>query len=718
MTSLDREWLQGFFGSGNALSLDKIRSAEYPGPFQARLDVMLRRCVGDNLPFLLPRVDDDRRLSFYVVAKSRQELIEVQRVLQAYLGNVDTYLDPRIFVQAHDDVEASLLTRCPFGFTKIVVPVQVSQDKPRSYEVFDKIEEAIEQFGNKPASLAVVRRNIGRILRDFFTACSRQDSQAAVEYLDEAKATHELSGRNLISLELQALAASSKWSALLQHPRTPDLVSGRAPRRIVQIILRAIGNVVVNADEYEESNANQIRESLQAMMPIFQRRPNLDKGDSEQLWKTWCIGAALFGNSVFLEEGISRRVEGRWAKSVAKWAGLESSLQTHRETSLKSELAAPPTFEVAISLLKQALTLDPDDGLEIYTRLATYPVEILEELKAHRTLCSVWDSLSSEYANPIRTRGWGGWLASLLVQPWEALSVQELSESCPYWGSETWNEKEVIEKLYELAESDHASEVRNILPILLEWMVDKNIELTAPFLSTTTLILSSDDALSVQDLGLYSIFLDSLTHAVHTEEDYRDIVSAARHCWGRVQSVNALEPALEVMDALLDGVCADEQSRLQYWNSIQEFCLGSWNRLALEQQLLILRCSEDVTGTVSQFPAIEEPGQEYLDHQPDLAGMRLAIYSLTEGAAKRAREVLERMFPALEIKLNHDKTATAVLVNLAKTADYFVFASRSASHQAFYPVTKKRDEILYPAGKGSSSIIRCFLDAIGAGSES
>jgi hypothetical protein len=97
-----------------------------------------------------------------------------------------------------------------------------------------------------------------------------------------------------------------------------------------------------------------------------------------------------------------------------------------------------------------------------------------------------------------------------------------------------------------------------------------------------------------------------------------------------------------------------------------------------------------------------------------MTSKRLAIYTLTEGAARRAGAVLADLFPALDIRLNHDKSATTELVNLADTADFFIFASRSAAHQAFYPVTKRRDDILYPAGKGSSSIIRCFLDAVKA----
>ena len=166
------------------------------------------------------------------------------------------------------------------------------------------------------------------------------------------------------------------------------------------------------------------------------------------------------------------------------------------------------------------------------------------------------------------------------------------------------------------------------------------------------------------------------------------------------------------MDVLLDSASADSQARLNYWNALQEFCLTDWRRLTDDQQLLVLRTSEDAVGSSDQFPPLQRMEENVPFEQLDLINKRLAIYTLAEGAGRRAGTVLSELFPRLEIQLNHDKSATNALANLAKTADYFVFASRSAAHQAFYSVTRQREDILFPAGRGSSSIVRCFLEAI------
>ncbi|RRV47823.1 hypothetical protein EGJ09_07375 [Pseudomonas sp. p106] len=98
---------------------------------------------------------------------------------------------------------------------------------------------------------------------------------------------------------------------------------------------------------------------------------------------------------------------------------------------------------------------------------------------------------------------------------------------------------------------------------------------------------------------------------------------------------------------------------------------------------------------------------------PDLQGKLLAIYTLTEGAARRARDVLEIIFKGLKVEINSDHSSTPALCHLAKTADYFVFSSRSSKHQAFYPVISVRKDIIYPHGKGASSIIREFIEGVG-----
>ena len=79
----------------------------------------------------------------------------------------------------------------------------------------------------------------------------------------------------------------------------------------------------------------------------------------------------------------------------------------------------------------------------------------------------------------------------------------------------------------------------------------------------------------------------------------------------------------------------------------------------------------------------------------------IGIYTLTEAAGARAKAALKELFPTCTIEVNSDTVCTSGLANLARTADFFVFAWRSSSHQAFFCVKDAlsgRDPV-YAAGK-------------------
>ena len=71
--------------------------------------------------------------------------------------------------------------------------------------------------------------------------------------------------------------------------------------------------------------------------------------------------------------------------------------------------------------------------------------------------------------------------------------------------------------------------------------------------------------------------------------------------------------------------------------------------------------------------------------------------------------MLENLFPGLIVEVNHDHVATDALITLAQKAEYFIFAAKSAKHQAFFPVKRIREDLIYPKGKGASSIVREFM---------
>jgi hypothetical protein len=96
-----------------------------------------------------------------------------------------------------------------------------------------------------------------------------------------------------------------------------------------------------------------------------------------------------------------------------------------------------------------------------------------------------------------------------------------------------------------------------------------------------------------------------------------------------------------------------------------------------------------------------------------LTGKTIGIYTLTEAAGERAKTALKELFPTCTVEVNSDTVCTSSLTNLARTADIFVFAWRSSSHQAFFRVKDAlggRDPI-YASGKGTASLVNAVRAA-------
>jgi len=88
---------------------------------------------------------------------------------------------------------------------------------------------------------------------------------------------------------------------------------------------------------------------------------------------------------------------------------------------------------------------------------------------------------------------------------------------------------------------------------------------------------------------------------------------------------------------------------------------------------------------------------------------------LAEAAGARAQTALEAMFPGASVVVNSDLVCTDQLTALAEGADIFVFAWKSASHQALYCIKNAtmKVEPAYALGKGTASIVRAVLDQVG-----
>jgi 5,10-methylene-tetrahydrofolate dehydrogenase/methenyl tetrahydrofolate cyclohydrolase len=99
-----------------------------------------------------------------------------------------------------------------------------------------------------------------------------------------------------------------------------------------------------------------------------------------------------------------------------------------------------------------------------------------------------------------------------------------------------------------------------------------------------------------------------------------------------------------------------------------------------------------------------------------IQGKVIGIYTLTESSGHRAQQLLQNWFPDLDVRVSNDHGGSDHLKNIARQSDFLIVAAKSAKHAAtdFIKAERPADKspLIYPSGKGSSSIVDAVFSAL------
>lgn len=708
-------WLSDFFHADNSICLESVLQGKYDQLSQGLFSPLIVPASMGEWPFVLPmKTKYGRELFFYGGAQDPRRLSELRSVMRSFLGSADVYPDLLLIKEPETIAEQALLKRSPNGIIKVTLLDQ--SDTPAKKRVYQALAKMLELYEERPDITVDLVRPTGRILRDFFSACSARDGDAAFRFYEELKGSGKLSRRNLLSLELQALAAGKHWQDILDHPQLSDLLRGRVPIRVTILLLRALGHSGLYDLCVSQGLSAETTESAKAMCsrvnPIFRSPPALESSTSfEDDWKIWAIGASLVGVSGYSKD-VPGFIDQGWLASLAEWAGTP---ETEGPNDVPTITPKPNDLNAITQLLQQSLTASPSELEQIVAQIEALPDEALSRLEQFPRLSELWSSLKAE--RRASDGGWSSWIEQIM-QPGpdtDALE-QECINSSPYWTSDTFDPHQVRELLESNNVEDIGIMLRNILPILLSWLDEREISCSAAFWGVWAEFLALDDVVTHQDGVIAENILTNFLEQPHTTNEYKQVVEAIELLWEKGSSVSNYGSMLDVIELLLESSCPDKAVLNKLWQSIQAFSLQKWNRLEAAQQHLSKSIACEILGEecLASYPdeSSWDEAEETAAAGSDLEGRLVAIYTLTEGAGRRAKAVLQGLFNGLIVETNSDHVATSSLTNLAKKADYFIFSANSSKHQAYYPVSKIRNDLIYPQGKGSSSIINAFLSKV------
>lgn len=714
-------WLHPFFAVDNQIDPGKVLAGKYPQPYQNLLEPLVQSACAGQWPLLLP-YSRPPELCFYAAAEDGRALEELRQVMAAFLGSADTCFDYGLIINPSTEGQRALLAHAPAGLLRIDLLGEVNEQQKN--RVFTVLANVLKLYQQRPALTSLAKRPIGRVLRDFMLAYRLHEGEDAWRFYGELKNSGGFTPPNLLSLELQALASADRWQDIVNHPRLPSLLGGRIPLRLVRVLLRALGQLGLNRLLINEAIGEESRDELadlcRPLSPLFMTVPLFECHESfKQDWQLWVAGAVTL-RCAQIQQQLPDFIDSDWFRKLLHWADLVAVNQSEAEIETvvgesKDQKEGPGAVQ---ALLQRSLGVPLVELQQLWQQLQAMPASWFEPLKSLPMMTTILQDLQKRYSKE-QLGGWDSWFQRLSDTdlPTGVLE-RDAQEYCENWTVESFHSDRLL-KCIKSGSPVGQTILRNTLPLLLDWLEERDVVCQGVVWLELLELLALDSIVNPALLSLAAQLTQLMLEQPFAVDEYTRLVDSILMLWEVNKGPEAYTGMLELMDVLLDAPCPAEPLRRQVWQSLHDFATKHWRQIkdpAIRELTFVLM--QEILEVGEPFPDFsnnkdsESDSDSVIELIPNLQGKLLGIYTLTEGAARRARDVLEVIFTGLTVEINSDHTATPALCHLAKTADYFVFSSRSSKHQAFYPVINVRRDIIYPYGKGASSIVREFIEGL------
>jgi hypothetical protein len=721
------------------------------------------------------------RVYWYALAFSDGRVRALRDDLLAFVGpTCSTFRGHREVLDPANPVEAAVLELTGGRAFRFTGPPDKDDPKP----IWAALELMRKTTARQPPSDLDAPRPTGRVLRDFYMALQASNAASAEAHLGYLTERGRLDPLNLLFLRVQALAELGDWAGLLSRPELPDLLQLRRPVAVSEAIMRAVYHAELERFEAGALVDNAVEHFRASVLPrygtLLTRRAGIRAPAAVKLLMLRAVAgepsdaeardALLATPDLPLSDQLYLRLlADRLAPSAQGTAGdplaaaAEALARGHFDRAFALLAGEPPSVRRARGLLECAYdlqtlqveraaaeavdTLDTADRAEAlrgrlhqgtYDRIiGRTPADISE---ASATGSGPTEGRPEELPSvagvptaPVEVvpANWIEWLDRLAADPgWDrAIDVARR-------GATEWS----VEGLLALpgaagALADRLASARDSVPLQLalphvltfyqrdpEW---PRAELASAYLWTLEQLAMGSRG-GEDDLTAFHELAQAVLSVGTRSAEYERLVEAAELLSGDAASYRSVGWALDLLDLMVVYPCPLPEVRLRFLAQVTALFRRYWLRLD-ESQWDMLRTLCDELGHRDAFVALaaatEVPARAEAtpgDVFGALRGRSVAVYTLTERAGKRVREILEQRAPGVSVHLSHERVGSDSLRELARNADVFIVATASAKHAAtgFIDAHRPRDlPTLRPAGKGTASMLRAlheYLRSAGA----
>ena len=750
--SQELTWLKRFFSGQNNLIWQDIESGKAAASHLDQITPWLKFLISAKIdrPIVLPLYSLKGSLVWYGMAADDQMFSRLVEEIGSFIGpSYSDFHGGWSDLSSNSEQELALKER--FGTRVIKFSAQRPEDQ-------SKIERALLLYQSllvcRPSMPERAQRPFGKIRGDFDRALLAGNGSKAQVLLDELKASGRVDAGQQKCLEVRLLAGLGRQEELA---RNQSLISSVADLALpTQTLVDVIDSLYETYIRPIETNPDLGEVFAAFKQHIFRPFGYSLFRDRKGIRLATVLRSFLLFELVQSEPSTNKCVsllaayaetaEGRGL--AERWCGLlqekhvevkpvqesQTSLDRARQaiadedyvTACKLSFDLLPDYWAYSTLLRCGAELDSIDIIKkILEAVSAASSDVKSQFKQKdlarlESLKLVSEASGSEKLDS----GWIGWTQAIQNGVSLTTSVAILNESIAKWSVDEYahdvDRCALLAQIIGNANKDQEAVYRDTFPFLVEFFVeryDQPCRTFTPIYATIIKILGWSGALSADELEIASSLTLALLTSGPSQSVYIECVDDLIEIIKANNSPIHLDWALNTSELLALYPAQDGGDlRLRFFTDVISIVSAAPHRITVTQRDILETLAKDYgcLNLLESLPScdIEDDGLS-LNVVQEFKGL-IGIYTLTEGAGQRAKNILGRYFPLAHIETNKDHAATDRLVWLAKNADIFVFAWKSSKHQAYFCVKEARGskKIILPPGKGTASIVKSALDSI------
>ncbi|MET3793443.1 protein DpdD [Aquamicrobium terrae] len=668
-----------------------------------------RSVIAEAFPgALVPVIDSAGSMQVNVAASTMSDWRRLKPILLAFAGPTLTGFDgvPEPFDTA-DPVGTRLMLAAPAVTAIMRLPgddrsrIAALRAVLRARDTLARAPE-LQRLAPVPTSWLLTR------FQDYLNV-GRRDAAAAV--LERLRSEFRLDALNIKFLEVQLLAIFEDWTRIVALPEFRSLCVARRTPATTAFLLEALYRTYI-AEPFDAENVAGTRTAFETLVqPFIQSMlitgapPGLQAGG----WRLLGLEALGSGHGDLLSILADRMHELGWIADLLP-ARVSATPQA-------AEVADP--IDTAREALIQAEAVDSIDlltgAMAAIARLSSDELALLRETMPFRPMVQATDELAS--ITP--PTSWIAWL--------DRASDPAFTNALDFArrGKDEWEigasvgDPVAVRALVAALEKVQGDELAGdrttqALPYLVAWL-QRDAEFPRAALSPiygrllTLFALGSARGATIYESS--QVLVEALLAAGLDQKAYHDLIADIDEIAGDGFGVDMVYWVLGLVESFMNAAAPDASARETFLHRILARIVPIYGRLTRLQRIAVTLLSSELGWPLPVTPATDSPSADD-DLANRLAGLRIAIYSLSDSSSRQAKSALEEITSAVTVDTNADHGGSVRLRALAENSDIFVITWLSAKHAATEFIRKHRGSstLLYAQGRGFSSILRAIED--------